>query len=87
MPDDRNDDPFDWRPVIPPELLEHVRHFVGSLKGDLRDSMGGFTIRSSDDVRTVARRIEDLAAELARKRRATEALRNLLRQYMPEEEE
>lgn len=87
MPRQKDDDPFDWRPVVPAELLEHLRHFMGSIKADLRGSVGGFTIRASDDVRTLARRMELLAEELERKRRATEALRNLLTQYVPAEED
>lgn len=83
----KDDDPFDWRPVVPGELLEHLRHFMGNLKGDLRGSVGGFTVRASDDVRTLARRMEQLAQELERKRRTTEALRDLLKQYVPSDED
>ena len=83
----KDDDPFNWRPVVPADLLEHLRHFMGTIKTDLRGSAGGFTIRASDDVRTLARRMEQLAQELERKRRATEALRNLLTQYARSEDE
>ena len=81
MPRQKDDDPFDWRPVVPAELLEHLRHFMGSIKADLRGSVGGFTVRATDDVRTLARRMEQLAEELERKRRTTEAILNLLTQY------
>ena len=60
---------------------------MGSIKTDLRGSVGGFTIRATDDVRTLARRMEQLAEELERKRRTTEAILNLLTQYTRSDDE
>ena len=84
---ENEEDPFDWRPVIPAELLEHVRHFVGNLPHDLRGSMQGFTIRSTDDVQTLARRLEQLSEELERKKRVSLALTELLNGFQMREDD
>ena len=84
----RNDQQdFDWRPVVPRELLEHVRHFLATLRHDLRDSMNGFTVRASDDVHTLARRFERLTYELERQRRVSSALAKLLARHTKHEAE
>lgn len=82
-----NDDPLDWRPVVPGELLEHVRHFLGTLPHELRGSMDGYTVRASDDVQTLARRLERLCEELERQRRVSTALVDLLSRHVRRDED
>lgn len=83
----RGNQDFDWRAVVPRELLEHVRHFLTTLRHDLRDSMNGFTVRASDDVQALARRFERLTHELERQWRISSALTELLARHTRNEPE